>query len=110
MTDVLPEILIDNRGEAMIENFDDLAAAFPKMAQRAVDSALSSEGYRLKAILQRAIENGGPDGHKWEQLSPYYTRLTKGGQSKWRRLTGKTQYRKKQHSARGGAGRFIRPY
>lgn len=95
MTDIFPEIFVGTGGEAGIDNLDDLMAAFPKEARRAADSALSSEGYRLKEILQRAISSGGPEGHKWEKLSPYYTRLTKTGQAKWRRLSSKTQNRRR---------------
>ena len=104
MTDILPEIFVETGGDAGIDNLDDLMAAFSNLAKRAVNSALSSEGFRLKNILQRAISTGGPEGAKWEKLSAYYTRLSKGGQGKWRRLSSKTRNKR-----RGAGIDFPRP-
>jgi hypothetical protein len=73
-----PEIFLDTRGEAGIENFDDLARHFPKWADRAINSALSSEGYRLRKVLQVAFDQVGPSGHSWEKLHPYTMRLRRG--------------------------------
>lgn len=68
---VLPEIHIDTRGEFGIDNLDALMAEFPMLARRAVNSALSSEGYRLKLALQRAIRAGGPAGATWQKRHPF---------------------------------------
>jgi hypothetical protein len=53
-----------------------LLRAFPAYADRAVASALRSEGWRLKNIVAMAIARGGPDGHKWPQLNPHTGILT----------------------------------
>src|SRR6056297_1803195 len=83
-----PEIFLDTRGEAGIENFDDLARHFPKWANRAIDSALSSEGYQLLQTLKSAF-SGGPPGHSWEKLHPYTLRLRKGYRNRSRKKTPK---------------------
>jgi len=83
-----PEIYLDTRGEAAIENFDDLARHFPKWADRAINSALSSEGYRVLGILKSAFP-GGPPGHSWEKLHPYTMRLRKGYRNRQRKKTPK---------------------
>ncbi len=83
-----PEIYLDTRGEAGIENFDDLARHFPKWADRAINSALSSEGHRVLGILKSAFP-GGPPGHSWEKLHPYTMRLRKGYRNRPRKKTPK---------------------
>lgn len=65
------EIYYDKRGEVALENLDDLMQAFPRYAQRAIASAMKSEGFRLKSIIQDAVLAGGPDGHSWPNLNPH---------------------------------------
>jgi len=65
------EIYLDERGEVAIENMEILLKAFPQYADRAVASALSSEGDRLRDLIKTAIQSGGPEGHKWEKLNPH---------------------------------------
>jgi len=84
-----PEIYLDTRGEAGIENFDELARHFPKWADRAINSALSSEGYRVLDILKGSFDRGGPPGHSWEKLHPYTMRLRKGYRNRTRKKAPK---------------------
>ena len=91
-----PEIHLDTRGEAEIENFDDLARHFPKWADRAINSALSSEGHRVLGVFKSSWP-GGPPGHSWEKLHPYTMRLRKGYRNRPRKkapkaLVGTTRY------------------
>lgn len=65
------EIYLDERGEVAIENMEILLKAFPQYADRAVASALKSEGYRLRNLVKAAIRAGGTDGSKWEKLNPH---------------------------------------
>lgn len=65
------EIYLDKRGEVAIENMETMLKAFPKYANRAVASALNSEGWRLKELIKLAVWRGGPEGHKWEKLNPH---------------------------------------
>lgn len=65
------EIYLDERGEVAIENMEILLKAFPQYANRAVASALNSEGDRLRDLIKTAIKTGGPEGHKWEKLNPH---------------------------------------
>ncbi|SDU38336.1 hypothetical protein [Desulfobacula phenolica] len=64
------EIHLDERGELAIENISALLKAFPQYAERATASALNSEGYRLKELIQAAIRRGGVDG-EWDTLNPH---------------------------------------
>ncbi|CCK81201.1 hypothetical protein [Desulfobacula toluolica] len=64
------EIHLDERGELAIENISALLKAFPQYAERATASALKSEGYRLKGLIQEAIRGGGVDGG-WDELNPH---------------------------------------
>jgi len=68
---VKPEILVDPRGEVLIENIEEIVGRYPKWAKRAINSALASEGYVLRHMLQDAIKRGGPPGASWEKLNPY---------------------------------------
>jgi len=71
------EAHISKHGEAAIENMEDLLKAFPAYAKRASASALRSEGYRLKNIMQTAIAKGDPAGHPWPKLNPHTGILSK---------------------------------
>lgn len=64
------EIHLDERGEIAIENMSALLKAFPQHAEWATASALKSEGYRLKGLIQNAIRRGGVDG-EWDKLNPH---------------------------------------
>ncbi len=64
------ELYIDERGEVAIENIDALLTAFPKDMQRAIESALKSEGYDLKNLIKEAIRRGGVNG-EWQKLNPH---------------------------------------
>ena len=63
-----PEIYFDKRGELAIENIDELVERYPKWADRAINSALASEGFRLKGLIQQAIDSGGPENASWKKL------------------------------------------
>lgn len=76
------EIHFDKRGEAAIENLADLMEKWGPVAERAVNSSLKSEGFRLRDILQRALQSGGPAGHSWTKLSPH-TPVLKQGSRRW---------------------------
>ena len=56
-------------GEYGIENLEQIFADFPQYARRALVSALSAEGYRLKGVVAQAIRSGGPGG--WQQNNPH---------------------------------------
>lgn len=64
------ELYIDERGEVAIENIDALLTAFPRYTQRAMASALKSEGYDLKNLIKEAIRRGGVNG-EWQKLNPH---------------------------------------
>jgi hypothetical protein len=64
----MSEISINTKG---LEDFRDLCARFPDHADRAVKSALRSEGYRLQQIIKTAIQLGGPASGKWPVLHPH---------------------------------------
>ena len=78
------ELYIDPRGEIAIENMEDLLEQYPKYAERAVASALKSEGYRLKEMMKSAIQKGGPDGYKWPNLARVVDILTTAKRSRVR--------------------------
>lgn len=64
------EIHFDKRGETAIDNMADLMRAFPNYASRAVASALKSEGFQLKNVLQEDVRTGGHGG-AWDKLNPH---------------------------------------
>jgi len=70
MADLL-DITMDTRGAASIDGLDALMERFPALGRRAVNSALASEGLRLKKVLQTAIKAGGPSGAKWPPAHPW---------------------------------------
>lgn len=76
------EIYFDKRGEVAVENLADLLEQWGPTAGRAVNSALSSEGFRLRDVLQRAMQSGGPAGKSWAKLSPH-TPVLKQGSRRW---------------------------
>lgn len=84
------EILIDRRGEISVENIEYMIASFPGYANRAIASALKSEGYRLSQILKMVSAAHGVSGN-WPLLNPHTGILDrmkirkgpKAGQTKW---------------------------
>lgn len=64
-------------GEFGIEDqsLERLFETFPRYAQRALSSALSAEGFRLRKVVQDTIRRGGPGG--WQQLNPHTGILSK---------------------------------
>lgn len=65
-------------GEFGAENIETMFAEFPQYARRALISAMSSEGYRLKGIVAKTISDGGPDG-SWKALNPHTAYLNRAG-------------------------------
>jgi hypothetical protein len=62
------EIYFDIRGEVALEKM--ARVSFPKYEDRAVASALKSEGYRMRGILKEDIRAGGHGG-SWDKLNPH---------------------------------------
>lgn len=58
-------------GEIGLEDYRNLLALFPNYADRAIASALRSEGFRLQRVIKTAIQTGGPEGAKWPKLHPH---------------------------------------
>jgi len=90
----MPEIWIGkHHGEIGLEDYQNLLALFPNYADRAIASALRSEGYRLQQVIKRSIQLGGPEGARWPKLHPHtlmiqrFVRLYRGRQR--RILAGK---------------------
>jgi hypothetical protein len=85
----MPEFWIGKKqGEIGLEDYQNLLALFPSYADRAIASALRSEGYRLQQVIKTAIQTGGPEGAKWPKLSAHtlmiqrFVRLYKGRQAR----------------------------
>ena len=90
----MPEFWIGKKhGEIGLEDYRNLLALFPTYADRAIASALRSEGFRLQKEIKRSIQLGGPEGAKWPKLHPHtlmiqrFVRLYRGRQR--RILAGK---------------------
>jgi len=90
----MPEFWIGKKhGEIGLEDYQNLLALFPNYADRAIASALRSEGYRLQQVIKRSIQLGGPEGGSWPKLHPHtlmiqrFVRLYRGRQR--RVLAGK---------------------
>jgi len=62
------ELIVDTRGEIILE--DMFRVMFPRYADRAIASALKSEGYRMRGILKEDIRTGGHGG-SWDKLNPH---------------------------------------
>ncbi len=80
------ELYFDERGEVAIENMETILRAFPGLADRAMASALKSEGWRLKNMIRLAVRRGGPGGGTWKKLNPHT-----GVLSRMRSRTGRRQ-------------------
>lgn len=90
----MPEFWIGKKhGEIGLEDYQNLLALFPDYADRAIASALKSEGFRLQQVIKRSIQLGGPEGARWPKLHPHtlmiqrFVRLYRGRQR--RVLAGK---------------------
>lgn len=101
------EIYIDPRGEAAIENLEKLLERFPKYAERAVASALKSEGYNLKELMKSAIQRGGPEGSKWPDRQRVVDILTTAKRSRVRVKNYKWGY---STQLEGKKGRLIKQW
>lgn len=65
------EFFVDTKhGEFGLEEWSELIGRFPNHADRAIASALKSEGSRLRKIIQMCIRQGGPPGAPWLPLHP----------------------------------------
>lgn len=106
------EIYIEKDGYVSLENMDDLIIQFPEYGRRALQSAIKSEGYRLKKEIQNFIRTKG--GGTWPDLNPHTGILkkagTKGGRQKsvknwrsvWRGKKGKKRRGREYWSEKGG--------
>ena len=56
------------QGEFGLEEWSDLVGRFPLYSNRAIASALKSEGWRLQKIIKLAIQQGGAEGSPWAPL------------------------------------------
>ncbi len=91
------DIRVDPRGEVNIENLEAFFDTFPGTAQRALASAMKSEGYRLSQIIKIAAKALEP------KLNPHTgilaqarnaQRIVKNYRMRWRGRKGsKTRYR-----------------
>lgn len=70
------------RGEIGMKECVDLFRKFPQFADRAVKSAFSSEGNRLKKLIKLSIERGGLHG-EWPKQNPHTGDFRKGRKSTW---------------------------
>lgn len=67
-----PSIGVSARhGEIWLEDWAELIGRFPQHSDRAIASALKSEGSRLQRIIKRSILAGGPPGAQWPELQPH---------------------------------------
>lgn len=57
-------------GEIGLEDAWELMEHYPRYAQRALSSAIKSEGWRLRGIIKDTIRQGGPNG-SWPKLNPH---------------------------------------
>lgn len=66
-------------GEFGLDEWSELLSRFPQFADRAISSALRSEGSRMQKLIKLEIRRGGPNGQRWPTLSPhaYPIRLAK---------------------------------
>ncbi|MGE4520639.1 MAG: hypothetical protein AB7E04_14150 [Desulfobacteraceae bacterium] len=65
------ELFVDS-DSVSIENVDDLLEAFPKHGQRAVESAMKSEGHRLRNIMKQILSSDSGVGYvDWPRLNPH---------------------------------------
>lgn len=54
-----------------LEQYRRIIAAMPERVTAATASALKSEGFRLREIIKRSVEQGGHESEKWKALNPH---------------------------------------
>lgn len=86
-------------GEYGIENLEQIFADFPQYARRALVSALSAEGYRLKGVVKQAVRSGGPAGG-WQQLNPHTGILSRAKRGTVKNFRMSRKGRKKGEASR----------
>ena len=88
----MPELNVDIRGEITFDDYGTILGRFPQYADRAMASALKSEGFRLKNLIRAAVRDGGPAGGQWPKRNPhtyFMNRAGKGGRVKNYRMVWK---------------------
>lgn len=89
-------------GEISLEEAAELMERYPSYAKRAIDSAIKSESWRMKNVIQATIRQGGPGG-KWPKLNPHTGILDRYIKGKWLK-----NYRKSRKGIkRGGEARRV---
>ena len=105
------ELIIDPRGEVAIDNLEYLMEQFPGYAQRAVASALKSEGFRLSQIIKMVIAGRGVDG-SWPLLNPHTgilkRRFDQQGKERWLKNWRSVWVGKKGDKQRMQSYRYLR--
>jgi hypothetical protein len=73
------------QGEFGLEEWKEMISRFPQYSDRAISSALKSEGYRLQQIIKLSIQQGGPESAKWPALQPHTLAIAaaKRRQKRW---------------------------
>lgn len=67
-----PGIFVGTKtGEFGLEEWSESIGRFPQFSNRAISSALKSEGFRLQKIIKLSILQGGPEGAPWPPLNPH---------------------------------------
>jgi hypothetical protein len=87
-------------GEISLEEWSAQLARFPEHADRAVSSALKSEGWRLQRIIKLAIQMGAPPGERWPKLNPHTGVLNRAKKQWVRNYKLSRKGRKKGEEAR----------
>ena len=64
-------------GEIGLEEADALMAKYPKYAERALHHCIKSESNRLRGLIKRTIQQGGPNNGSWPKLNPHTGILNK---------------------------------
>lgn len=86
-------------GEIGLEEADALMATYPKYAERALASAMKSEGWRLKNVIRDTIRQGGPNG-SWPKLNPHTGVLNRADKGWVKNYRKSRKGRKKGEEAR----------
>lgn len=63
--------IFQDKDSASIENVDDLIESFPQFGERAISSAMKSEGHRLRLIMQRILGTEAGEYVDWPMLNPH---------------------------------------
>lgn len=84
-------------GEIGIEDAEELMRQYPGYARRALASAIKSESWRMRGLIKKTIQGGGPGG-SWKKLNPHTGILNKYKNGKWMK-----NYRKSRKGVARGA-------